>query len=288
MDILTPSQLLQLSDPEWLIGRLFPRESLVVLYGPAGHGKSFVALDWACHVAAGQSWQTRPVAQGPVVYIAAEGRGGLPQRLKAWLEAFYEGKEGLPIYFGLQPLAMLADGPDELLEQLEGWVDEELGPSGLYPQLIIVDTLARCFAGGDENETADMGRFVESADQLRQSTGATVLVLHHTGKDEEREERGSSVLRGAADTLIRLKRDKGMIHLTCRKQKDAIEFPEFSCQLREQGESCVVGPGRLSREDALAYVQQITGVSRQTQAREMAKLTGMEPEACRKALERAS
>ena len=289
MEILTLSQMLQSPDPTWLIDGIFPQESLVVLYGPAGSGKSFIALDWACRVATGLPWQGRSIRQGPVVYIAAEGRGGLPQRLKAWLGAFHEGKEGLPIYFGLQPLAMLADGPDELLEQLEGWVDDELGPTGVYPALIVVDTLARCFSGGDENETADMGRFVESADRLRQDTGATVLVLHHSGKDEEREERGSSVLRGAADTVMRLKHGQnGSMKLACRKQKDASEFPDISCRLRTVGESCVVEPGCLSRAEALTRVLQMSDLSGRAQARQMSEWTGMPEDACRMAIRRAS
>lgn len=50
--------------------------------------------------------------------------------------------------------------------------------------MIILDTLARCFGGNDENDARDMGAFIRGCDELKRRTGATVLVVHHSGKDE--------------------------------------------------------------------------------------------------------
>lgn len=48
-------------------------------------------------------------------------------------------------------------------------------------KLIILDPAAR-FRGGDENSNADATRFVQALEYLAQSTGATVLIAHHSGK----------------------------------------------------------------------------------------------------------
>ena len=66
--------------------------------------------------------------------------------------------------------------------------------------MVIIDTLNRNI-GGSESSEDDMGAFIAAADRLRSQYGSTVLVVHHTGWNNERE-RGHSSLRGAADTMI--------------------------------------------------------------------------------------
>ena len=94
----------------------------------------------------------------------------------------------------------------------------------LKPALIVFDTLSRCLAGADENNQKDMSAAVGVCDRLRQQLGCTVLLLHHTTK-EGQTERGSSVLKGAVDTLLRIPdtSDRRSM-LTCDKQKDAEPF----------------------------------------------------------------
>src|SRR5690606_19173458 len=53
----------------------------------------------------------------------------------------------------------------------------------LKPSLIVFDTLARSIVGADENSAKDMGEVVAKLDWLRKATSATVLLVHHTGKD---------------------------------------------------------------------------------------------------------
>ena len=44
---------------------------------------------------------------------------------------------------------------------------EAIDAVGAKPGLIVLDTLARCFGGGDENSTQDMSRFVSACDAIR-------------------------------------------------------------------------------------------------------------------------
>ena len=73
--------------------------------------KSFVALDWACHVALGLPWRGREVTQGDVVYVVAEGKKGIPGRVSAW-EATYghrvSGVHFLPEPVQVRVLVVLA------------------------------------------------------------------------------------------------------------------------------------------------------------------------------------
>lgn len=96
------------------------------------------------------------------------------------------------------------------------------------PVAIAVDTLARCMAGGDENSAKDMSLFVQSCDRLRAETRAAVLVVHHSGKADKSAERGSSALRGAADTMIELALEtEGGLKVKCSKQKEDAPFEDL-------------------------------------------------------------
>ena len=70
--------------------------------------------------------------------------------------------------------------------------------------LIVLDTLSRVMAGGEENGSVDMGAMVRHFDRIRLATGAHVMVVHHSGKDVARGARGHSLLRAATDTEIEI------------------------------------------------------------------------------------
>lgn len=250
--LLTLDELAALPPPTWLIDGMIPRGGLACVYGPSGAGKSFLALDWALSIATGTHWIDHEVQAGNVIYVAAEGHIGLATRVEAW--QIRHGAGAAPFYV-LPDAVNLMDAPsvELLLTDIQNRAPD--------PALIVVDTLARCMVGGDENGTKDMGLFTASADRLRKATGATVLIIHHTGKDPGRGERGNSSLRAACDTMISLTADDGLISLECDKQKDALEFAPSQWVLEPVGASCVLA---LAGTTALAGARgQMTPAQRQ-------------------------
>jgi hypothetical protein len=214
--LLSIADLLALADPDWLIDGILPQGGLAVLYGPPGVGKSFLALDWSMCVDLGREWSGRPARQGTALYICAEGTSGLKQRVEAWLAAVSPEAKGLLIY----PRPLDVGSAEDRQASIAA-----LRERGAAPRFIVIDTLNRCFGGLDENSTADMTQFINGLDDLRSHfPEATILVVHHSGKDKARGERGSSVLRTAADTVIRLDKHGRTLTLTCEKQKDGEEF----------------------------------------------------------------
>ncbi|HVE91937.1 MAG TPA: AAA family ATPase [Actinomycetota bacterium] len=227
--MLTVDQLANIPPPAWLVEGLLPSAGLTVAFGPPASLKSFLALDVALSVASGCDWQGRETRQGPVLYIAAEGVSGFYPRIQAWLTV--RPSTDLRA-FRLVPRALnLLDRADRdtLLECAEE----------LEPRLLVVDTLARCMVGANENDTAPMGRVVEALDEVRRRHETASLAVHHTTKDGGWA-RGSGALAGAADTMLRLKRRDQHLALETEKQKNAAEGEAIRLRFRLAEDSGVL------------------------------------------------
>jgi putative DNA primase/helicase len=220
--------LLNMPDPPWLIDHLVP-EGLSVIYGAPATYKSFLALDWALCVATGQPWHGHAVNAGHVVYVVAEGRGGLKKRVMAWWAA--NGKPDMSrAHFIPEAVNLLDAGQVEMARRTLASLPEPA-------RLLVVDTMARSMVGGDENSARDVGTFIANLDSLPVSAR---LVVHHSGKDGA--ERGSSALRGAADLMLRIGRDGQAIEidLVWDKPKDFDAWPTIRLHRELVGDSCVL------------------------------------------------
>ncbi len=209
----TPAELQDRPRPVELVAGVLMADSLAALVGAPGTLKTFTALSLACSVATGQPWGSRAVDPGPVVYVSAEGHAGLATRVAAW-EAVHGPAPDCRFVLEAVPLLEPAE-VDRLLAAIA-----ELPAQ---PKLVVIDTLARCFVGGEENSAKDMGMLVAAADRLRRATGACVLLLHHVDQSKG-QIRGSTALQGALDTLVKTHRGGTGTELRCQKQKDAAEF----------------------------------------------------------------
>jgi hypothetical protein len=107
--------------------------------------------------------------------------------------------------------------------------------TGMEFTLAIVDTLARAFGGGNENDTADMMAFVVSMGKIQEFLNCALMVLHHSGKDVAKGMRGSSSLLGAVDTELELLRFEGQLKgcLSISKQKDGVQDERFGFEMVE-------------------------------------------------------
>ena len=69
---------------------------------------------------------------------------------------------------------------------------------------------------------------------------------------------GSTVLSGAADTILLLKREGDLVTVKCEKQKEAAEFEPFTLRLTPTGESCILTDADPQSASALSKLQSAT------------------------------
>lgn len=201
--------------PKWLIKGILEDNSLGVIFGASGHGKSYLVLDMAACIASGRDFHGRKTKQtGAVIYIAGEGHAGLTKRLKAW-ELYNEvSLKTAPLYISHRPAALC---DDELMAHVKAAV-ESVGKRQRVA-LIIVDTWARNMAG-DENSTVDTTKAIRAVDDLRATHHCTGLIVHHSGQAESERGRGSSALRAALDVEYRVEISNEIMSVKNTKMKD--------------------------------------------------------------------
>jgi hypothetical protein len=210
---------------------MLPEGGLAALVGAPGVGKTVVAVDLMMRVSLGMPVFGRTTKAGPVVMIAAEGANGVKARVEAWKDVNHVQSVD-NIFFLTEPVQLVQ-------ERETGGLLNAIALRGIRPTLVIVDTLARCFEGGDENSAEAMGRLIGAAGRISKQTGATVLFNHHTRKSGD-VERGSSAFRGALDAMIKIAEEDKAVIVSCEKMKDAASFEPFRLQRRSVGNSCIL------------------------------------------------
>jgi hypothetical protein len=242
----------------YLIKGLLSAGATSVIFGLPGSAKTFVALDVGLHIADGREWFGRRTTKGGVVYLGAEGQGGLRARVEAW-RLTYEA-EGIP--FALIPVPVDLLDPAADMAKVSAVLDQLAAEWGGLA-LLVIDTLAATFGGGDENGS-DMAAYVSSVDRLCAPYGcAKAIVAHAPLNADAKRPRGHGSLWGTADTVLHIigDRDAPARRIHVLKQKDGdpgddilFKLKQVEIGIDEDGDpvtSCVIEESDL---DTLAPV----------------------------------
>ena len=193
----------------YLVRGLIPAASVGILVAPHSMGKSFLAIDLALSVAFRVPWMgAQPTESGPALFIVAEGQAAFPLRLAGWLAA----QERLPERFTRRDLsevlsrrAMIAQYPLRLDDPrlVQGLINT-IEASGV--RIVVMDTLGRLLGSeqsDDHNDTANS--VMHDLHEVAAETGATILLIHHTGHENTDRSRGASAWEQAVDFVFVVK-----------------------------------------------------------------------------------
>jgi hypothetical protein len=266
---------------DWLIEDYIEFGTVGYLSGEYQTGKSFLALDWACCVAAGKNWLGREVPRaGNVLYVAAEGGSGIGKRAAAW-QTYYETTiEDARFSFFDEPVQFASE---QAVDDVGKAVQE------MEIDFLIIDTFAQSTRGLSENESRDVGVFTSACYRLRDCRGptaTTVLVVDHLGKDAKRGTRGHSSKIGDVDFNFEVRkikdvRDRWILH--CDKLKDdrhpddwgfALHQVEFvtgirSCVIKESETDTLLATPAFNESQGVTTIHDYLGARNKAQNRKV-------------------
>ena len=180
-----PPESFEHQEIKYLIEPEVPKGALVLVTGSPGSGKSTLVMHWSMQMA---------LAGNEVLYLDRDNPLFIAQER---IERF-GGKtvDGL-MYWGLwtkdacgEPLEPPYPDSDFLKEAVRQ----------MKNPVVVFDTFAT-FSNGDENDNAVVGATFKRLRHLT-NLGATVLVIHHKGKNAASKYRGASAMEGAVDAGV--------------------------------------------------------------------------------------
>jgi hypothetical protein len=211
-----------------LVQGLLPEKALTAMIGASNTGKSALAMDLSTAVATGSNFRGLRVRQGAVLYVAAEGAHGFGNRIAA-LRQIEKLCPNAPLGVVTESADLCSSSTDSS-RIITACTALEM-KTGHSVALVVIDTVARVMNGADENSGSDMGRFLANAEEIKTKAGATVLLIHHAGKDTSKGARGHSSFRAALDTEITVEGATNPRTVSVTKQRDLAPLQPFAFNL---------------------------------------------------------
>jgi RecA-family ATPase len=219
-----------------------------------------------------------------VLIIAGEGHGGIGARIKA-AKLHNKTAAGAEIYV-LRAAINLRSSVDDF-DLLMVSIKDLIERTGVQFEMVQIDTLARAFGGGQENDSQDMGAFIHNTGRIQRMLNCALMVVHHSGKNKDQGARGHSSLLGACDSQLELiKLDSvpnaasdvagsGLIHITKMKDGETgvkIGFEMVKVEIK--GSELGISESQISlavraSDEALKQEMQQQAVERQAKPRKL-------------------
>lgn len=185
---------------EPILGRWFLKQSLAMIYGPRGCGKTYLALEIAYAIVTGGNflgWASKTTRK--VLYLDGEmAAPSLQQRVRKIVKS--RGGVGHKLMLRIAtPDLQKGLLPDLSTTEGQGMINHVITPD---IEVIIVDNLSSWSKSGRE-DAETWAPIAQWALNLR-SVGKSVIFIHHSGKAGT--QRGTSRREDLLDTVIALKR----------------------------------------------------------------------------------
>lgn len=219
------------NDEPSLIKRLVPRQGLCLIGATSMSGKTFLALDIISNIAKGEPVLGRRTQRAGVVYIAAEGAGGIGKRIEGLRQK--TGAWGGMLKVITAPLNLMNQDDVQALRAGLSAVAGELDSKGERLGALVIDTLAAATPGIDENSSKDMGQVLGALQSLASDFDICCFCVAHVGKDPLKGIRGWSGAFANADTVMMIDppNDEKVRVATLTKVKDDEAGEQFAFTL---------------------------------------------------------
>lgn len=203
----------QLRDRQWLVDEWIPLNTVTLLYGDGGTGKTLAAQDLMTAIVKGDAWNGFPTTQGPVLgFLCEDDHDELHRRQEAICSKYMTNYEDLTDLWlwsrvGLDNLLVTFDGrdrasPTDILKEIHDQC------AVIKPKLLVLDAVADLF-GGNENIRPQVRQFINALGRLAlKHQMAVVLLAHPSLSGMETGTGGSTAWSNTVRSRLHLHREK--------------------------------------------------------------------------------
>jgi len=225
---------------QWLIEGIIQKGANGLVIARPKSGKSFLVADLAMALASGQSWLGFFTPQRTRVgLVSREDNGSLTQwRVKKMRGPRKLTAADLDGWFyinakGMSPKIMLDNDLEvkALIEDLRKYRTE----------FLIMDVM-RVLHSANENDNTEMQRVIDVLNQIQDSTGVSICLVHHDNKREDatltERARGASAIAGGAEFIcgVRVVEEDDHIREFCCELKAGIAPNKFYWGILDRNE----------------------------------------------------
>ena len=228
-------------EQKWLIESLIPEGEPILLYAPSGSYKTFIALHIALLIANGKN-SLGESNQRKTLYLVLEGKHGFKKRIEA-LKSHDLSSDN----FDMTTEAFDILNATDVKHLMECIREGEFG-------FVVIDTLSKCIGCGDESQTSVAREIMTAMEFITQSTGASLLMVHHEGKKAYSGARGSSLLTADVSTVLKIRPKDMKGSLIIEKDKAGNEGKKYNFVMQPYKETLYANFDATEIQSSLALL----------------------------------
>ena len=228
-------------EQKWLIESLIPEGEPILLYAPSGSYKTFIALHIALLIANGKN-SLGESNKRKTLYLVLEGKHGFKKRIEA-LRSYDLSSDN----FDMTTEAFDILNATDVKHLMECIREGEFG-------FVVIDTLSKCIGSGDESQTSVAREIMTAMEFITQSTGASLLMVHHEGKKAYSGARGSSLLTADVSTVLKIRPKDMKGSLIIEKDKAGNEGKKYNFVMQPYKETLYANFDATEIQSSLALL----------------------------------
>lgn len=225
---VVPYLQMDIPRPRFYIQEVLPHEGVMLIYGQPKVKKSWLSTYMGFCVATGTEWLGMRTEQARTLLANFEITG---------IE-YHDRLRLVNRHFGLDTTMLYETSPMLLyLENPENYNEFMAGLRRIQPQVVVMDCMACCF-GGDENNSREIAGFIEILDNIKRINHTSIILVHHSNRNylytsSVDRARGHSRLTGYVNTLCYMLEQPNGVQLQFKARNARREIPNMNARFQD-------------------------------------------------------